>query len=545
MISQAKTSFDELIYPQDWREWRDPAIPEFFNPVQFLFDRSTAASHDEKIALLVDGQGKTFRQFRTLVMQASRGLRDLGLRPGERLLFFGTDSLEYLAAWLGAIHAGIVPAVVSDLYKANDLRYFLEDTGARALFIDVEQSEKLKTIKAELPASLTTIIVRNQTPNDPRSNFRRHVTSIDEVLANDGIGPINLHHRDDLCYMFYSGGTTGRAKGITHLPHDFLLVPERQGRFWEYNPEDIVFATSKKYFTHGLWPGVLIPLYFGATSVIQRQPPTPDAVINILTKSKATKFITVPTVLKNLLEHCRTNNLRPDFSSVKMVVSASEKIPPEIFDRFRAAFDLEIFDSIGSAEITYEWIANRRKQSKQGSLGKPVFGYEIRLVDHDGNDVTEPNVAGEAWVKSRTACFFYWRKFDKSRETFIGPWTRTGDKLFFDEDGFFWFAGRENDVFKVKGLWVSPIEIEAALTDHPAVLEAAVVNYEDSDGMTMPQAFIVLRPTFQQTHQLIEELKARVRILGGYKVPQKFQFLEELPRTTLLKIDRRALRAIT
>jgi benzoate-CoA ligase len=205
---------------------------------------------------------------------------------------------------------------------------------------------------------------------------------------------------------------------------------------------------------------------------------------------------------------------------------------------------LTILDSIGSSEITYEWIANRPEDQRRGSLGKPVFGCEVRLVDAEGQDVTEPNVPGEAWIRSRTACFFYWRKYDKSRETFVGPWTRTGDNLMFDEDGFFWFAGRDNDVFKVKGLWVSPLEIEAEVSGHPAVLESAVVSYEDAQGLTQPRCFLVLDKGHDGTdpQTLFAELRERVRPIGGYKVPQEFHILSALPRTTLLKIDRRQLR---
>ncbi len=343
--------------------------------------------------------------------------------------------------------------------------------------------------------------------------------------------------------MFFSGGTTGTAKGITHLAHDFLLVPNRHGPFWEYRESDVVFATSKKYFTHGLWPGLLIPLYFGATAVLVRRPPAPEVVLDTLAKAQVTKLVTVPTVLKNMLEHVRLAGVKPDYPALRFVASASEKIPPEIFSRFHEQFGVEIFDSIGSSEITYEWIANRPKEFRRGSLGKPIFGVEVRLVAPDRGDVVEPNVPGEAWIKSKTACFFYWRKYDKSRETFIGEWTRTGDNLYFDEDGFFWFSGRDNDMFKVRGLWVTPIEIEAALTAHPAVREAAVVSCADAEGFTKPLAYVVLRQGFSPGEALIAELCAAVRPLGGYKVPERYEFIDELPRTTLLKIDRRALRA--
>jgi len=203
---------------------------------------------------------------------------------------------------------------------------------------------------------------------------------------------------------------------------------------------------------------------------------------------------------------------------------------------------VEIFDSIGSSEIAYEWIANRKEENKTGSLGKPIFGVEVRLVSAEGEDITEPNVPGECWIKSPTACFFYWRKYDKSRETFMGPWTRTGDSLMFDEDGFVWFNSRESDVFKVKGLWVSPIEIEAAITAHASVLEAAVVSFDDKDGFTKPRAYVVLKKGVEPNDALRQELCAQVRPLGGYKVPEDILFIDALPRTTLMKIDRRALR---
>jgi benzoate-CoA ligase len=476
------------------------------------------------------------------VAEVSAGLARIGVVPENRILLFGTDSLDYITMWLGAVRVGAVPAVVSDLYKAPDLLYFIGDTAARFLFIDAEQSGKLAEIAAVLPASLETVIVRGDAGLAPKFAGRKVVPFA--AIADGAAPPVAAcpRHPNDVTYMFFSGGTTGTAKGITHLAHDFVLIPERQGRFWEYRESDVVFATSKKYFTHGLWPGLLIPLYWGATAVLSRRPPLPELVLETMAKACVTKLVSVPTVLKNMIEHVRMSGERPHFPALEFVVSASEKIPPEMFPRFHQQFGVELFDSIGSSEITYEWIANRPKEFKRGSLGKPIFGYEVRLVAPDRGDVTEPNVPGEAWIKSRTACFYYWRKYDKSRETFIGEWTRTGDNLTFDEDGFFWFCGRDNDMFKVKGLWVTPIEIEAALTGHPAVREAAVVSCADADGFTKPMAYVVLREGFSQGAALVAELCAAVRPLGGYKVPERFAFIDELPRTTLLKIDRRALR---
>lgn len=545
MFDRVSTRFDDQIYPPDWRAWRDPDIPEWIDPVGVLIERHLGTPIEARTAILCDGQPITYRGLAELVRAYQSGLAAAGLVPEMRLLMFGTDSLEYVAAWLGSIRLGAVPVVVSDLYKAKDLLYFLEDTGARLLLIDAEQLSKLSEIGDALPPSLRTIVVRGDVPPDAVQRFpRQSVESLQTIVApaaKRAAVPWR-RHANDVTYMFYSGGTTGTAKGITHLAHDFLLIPERQGRFWDYSADDVVFATSKKYFTHGLWPGVLIPLYWGATAVLVRQPPAPEIVLATLQACGVSKLITVPTVLKNVVEQLTRTKQAVQTPSLRLVVSASEKLPPEMFERFAALFGVEIFDSIGSSEITYEWIANRPKAFRRGSLGKPVFGYEVRLVDTEGRDVTEPGMPGEAWIKSRTACFYYWRKYDKSRETFVGEWTRTGDLLEFDVDGFFWFSGRTNDLFKVKGLWVSPIEIEAALTGHPAVREAAVVPFDDADGLTKPRAYLVLRDGHQPSGGLLEELRAAVAAIGSYKVPEQFHLIDQLPRTTLLKIDRRALR---
>jgi len=544
VLDRVPTPLDDKIYSEEWRAWRDPDVPDWIDPVGVLLDRHLGTPREAKTALVADGQRVSYGELAALVRRTAAGLAAVGLRPESRLLLFGTDSLDYVATWLAAVRLGAIPVVVSDLYKARDLHYFLVDTAVPLLFIDSEQLPKLIEIAGEVPPTLRTILVRGEGPPGLARHFpRQEVVDLRATLAaNVDAGEPFLRHANDVTYMFYSGGTTGTAKGITHLAHDFVLVPERHGRFWEYSAEDVVFATSKKYFTHGLWPGLLIPLYWGATAVLERRPPAPDVVLTNLREHKVTKLITVPTVLKNIIELLTQQRTKADLPALAFVASASEKMPPEMFERFYDLTGVELFDSIGSSEITYEWIANRPAAFKRGSLGKPVFGYEVRLVGADGADVAAANVPGEAWIRSRTACFYYWRKYDKSRETFVGGWTRTGDHLAFDDDGFFWFSGRANDLFKVRGLWVSPIEIEAALTGHPAIREAAVVSFSDGDGLTKVRAHLVLREGFPQSEALCTQLCEAVRPLGSYKVPTAFVFVETLPRTTLQKIDRRALR---
>ena len=533
--------YHKMIYSREWNSFKDPDVPEYFNPTVLLLDNNLSAGYGDKTALIVDNQSYTYTDLFHHVCRAANGMASLNLEPENRILLFGTDSLNYIATWFGAIRNGIIPAVISDAYKAENLLYFLCDTACKVLFIDQEQIEKFNQISDEIPHTLKIVIVNGNLADVSETGDRQTLRYFEMVEGHSSVSEPYPIHKNDITYMFYSGGTTGTAKGITHLAHDFYLVPERHGKFLEYCEEDIVYATSKKYFTHGLWPGLLIPLYFGATSVVSQFSPSPENVVKLVETNNPTKMITVPTIIKNIILFSNQNRI-PDFSSLQVVTSASEKMPPEVFERFYELFGLEIHDSIGSSEITYEWIANRPKDFRRGSLGKPVFGFEVKLMDTDDNEIQKPNVDGEAWIKSKTTCFFYWRKLDKTRETFIGEWARTGDTLRYDEDGFFWFSGRSDDVFKVKGLWVSPIEVEAAITEDSAVLEAAVVSYEDGAGLTKPKAFVVLNPGEETTDELIEQLKNRVRQIGGYKVPQEFIFVEALPRTTLMKIDRRALR---
>jgi benzoate-CoA ligase len=542
LLERAPTPYDEKIYSAAWRAWRDPDIPDFIDPIDALIGRHLGTPTERKIAIIADDEAVSYRELANRIERAAGALAGLGLGPESRMLMFGTDSLDYVSVWLGAVRAGAVPVVVSDLYKQRELLYFIHDTGARMLFIDAEQLPKLNEIAAELPQSLKTIVVRGETGGLARISRQTIMTLAAALAAGAPAGEAYRRHSNELAYMFYSGGTTGTAKGITHLAYDFLVVPARHGAMWEYAARDVVYATSKKYFTHGIWPGLLIPLAFGATLVLDRRPPTADVVLENLRKHKVSKFVTVPTVLKNLIELVKKDGEPPNCPHLEFTVSASEKMPPEIFEEFHRLFGVELHDSIGSSEIAYEWIVNTPKVFKRGSLGKPVYGCEVRLIAPDGSDVTKPNVPGECWIKSKTACFYYWRKYEKSRETFIGDWTRTGDNLTFDEDGFFWFSGRNNDLFKVKGLWVSPIEIEAALTAHAAVREAAVVAFDDADGLTKPRAFIALRDGFGQSPALLDELRKAVAPLGSYKIPEDFVVIDALPRTTLQKIDRRALR---
>ncbi len=274
--------YRKLIYAPAWFEWKDPAYPEYIDPVGQILERHLGTAIENKTAVIADNQPVSYGELAALARRTHAGLVDIGVEPEHRILLFATDSLDYVAMWFGALRAGAIPAVVSDLYKTKELLYFITDTACRYLYIDAEQLPKLEEVAAELPASLRTIIVRGDADVAAlAAKTRRNVLLFAKLRDTAEAGLVaHKRHSNDITYMFYSGGTTGAAKGITHLAYDFYVVPARHGKLWEYTADDVVYATSKKYFTHGVWPGLFIPLRHGATCVITRDPPRTDVVLD-------------------------------------------------------------------------------------------------------------------------------------------------------------------------------------------------------------------------------------------------------------------------
>ena len=500
-----------------------PAVPEYFNPTELLLDRHNN-KHPDKVAVIADGVGYSYSKMTRLVCRAANALVGFGLEPGDRAMIFSTDSIESLSMWLGALRAGIVPAWIPPAYPSSDLLHFVDEVSPKLLFTD--QASKQAEVEAELAKRVKHIVTEADgyaTQSDTFTPFQKH--------------------RDDICYFFFSGGTTGRSKGVVHLTSDFIHVPDRHSKFLGWDAKDVHYATSTKAFTHGIWPGMLIPLYNGASAIITSKKLSVDIVVEQLQERRPSVLITVPTVLKWLVVYPDERGKVPDLGSLRMITSASEPLPAVIQEKFRKVYGLEIFDSIGSSEITYEWLSNRPGANRPGSCGKPIFGVEVKLMDPAGSgEISEPSRPGELWVKSATNFLFYWRRAEKSRQTIVGEWVRTGDVLYFDGDGFFYHTGRTDDLFKVHGMWVSPVDIEKALLEHGAVRDAAVVAWQDADGLTYPKAFVVLGSS-TISDELIGELQEFVRKrLGGYRVPKWIEALDELPRTALQKISRASLR---
>jgi benzoate-CoA ligase len=346
-------------------------------------------------------------------------------------------------------------------------------------------------------------------------------------------------NKDDAAFWLYSSGSTGFPKGCVHLHHDMVVATEHYARgVLQIAEGDRCFSVAKLFFAYGLGNGLYFPFAVGATTVLFPGPPAPANVMEIVRRQRPTLFFSVPTSYAQLLaqqDEC-------DFSSVRWGVSAGEALPPAVFERFQKRFGVTILDGIGSTEILHIFISNQPDAIRPGSSGKLVDGYEARILDDDGQPVPQGEI-GSLLVKGDSTCALYWNKHEKTKDTIEGHWIRTGDKYYVDQDGFYWYAGRSDDMLKVGGIWVSPVEVENALVEHAAVLEAGVVGREDQDRLIKPIAYVVCAPGVTGSPELAHELQEFVRTkLAEYKRPRWVEFVTELPKTATGKTQRFKLR---
>jgi benzoate-CoA ligase len=348
-------------------------------------------------------------------------------------------------------------------------------------------------------------------------------------------------HRDGAAFFLYSSGTTGEPKGVVHLQHDMWVCSRTYGEsVLATRAEDRCFSIAKLFFAYGLGNAQYFPYDVGASCVLYPGRPTPEAVFEQVRRHRPTLFFGVPTAFAQMLA-AMDRGVSADFSSVRACASAGEALPAPLFERWREKTGLEIFDGIGSTEICHMFLSNRPGAVRAGSSGKPVSGYDLRIVDESGGAVSEGEI-GDLLVRGDSTMAFYWNKHEATKRTLRGDWIATGDKYRRDADGFYWHAGRTDDMLKVGGLWVSPVEVEAALIAHPSVLECAVVGREDSDGLTKPHAFVAAKPGAEAAG-LPEALRAFAKErLEPFKCPRWVTLLPELPKTATGKIQRFLLR---
>jgi benzoate-CoA ligase len=504
-----------------------------YNAAADLIGRNLAAGRGGKTAFIDDGGEYSYAELADRVGRFANLLRRQGIEREQRILLCLHDGIDFPTAFLGAIAAGIVPVAVNTQLGADDFAFMLADSRARTVTVSAPILPAMRKAVAMLPAPQPEIIV---------SGAVSDLTSLADRLACLPAGAETAPtHPDEPCFWLYSSGSTGRPKGTVHRHRSLVATAERYAvPVLGLAAADVVFSAAKLFFAYGLGNALTFPLAVGATSILAAERPTPASVARLLRDKRPTIFYGVPTLYAALL--AGADLPRREELALRRCVSAGEPLPAEIGRRWSERIGIEILDGIGSTEMLHIFLSNRPGEVRYGTTGKPVPGYALRIVDEAGRPVPRGEI-GDLVVDGLTSASFYWNNRERSRTTFRGPWTWTGDKYYEDEDGYFVYCGRSDDMLKVNGMWVSPAEVEAALIAHPAVLEAAVVGAPDADGLVKPAAFVVAKSGFAGDGDLAEALMAHVRSrLAGFKCPRSFSFLDELPKTATGKIQRFKLR---
>ena len=499
-------------------------VPREYNAAYDLIERNLQAGRGAKVVFHDDAGSVTYAQLAERVNRFGSGLLAMGLRMEDRVLLALHDTIDFPTAFLGAIRAGIIPVAANTLLTSKDYHYMLSDSRATALVVSEALLPQFKPVLDGLPF-LKHVIVSG-------SSFNYVLETGEPQFAP---APTT---RDDACFWLYSSGSTGMPKGTVHAHSSMIETAELYARgVLGMKESDVVFSAAKLFFAYGLGNSMSFVLVVGATAVLMAERPTPAAVFKRLTERKPTLFYGVPTLYAGMLAD--PNFPKKEDLALRICVSAGEALPPQIAKSFKEKAGLDILDGIGSTEMLHIFLSNRPQEFRYGSTGKAVPGYALRVVDEQGNPVKQGEL-GELEISGPTSAMYYWNNRAKSRATFTGAWTKSGDKYLQDADGFYVYGGRTDDMLKVGGIWVSPAEVEAALVSHEAVLEAAVIGKEDEQKLVKPKAYVVLKPGAKATD---EELKAHVKAkLAPYKYPRWIEFATDLPKTATGKIQRFKLR---
>lgn len=503
-----------------------------FNFAQHLL--AANAKRADKTALIDDAGQLTYGQLAEQVRRFASGLQKMGLQREERVLLLMHDSSDWVVAFLGSLYAGVVPVAVNTLLTAEDYAFMMANSRAQAALVS---AALLPTLQAAL--DLGGHEVKHLVVSRSAQPLPAGAVDMAAVVAQGQAGVPASTHVDEPAFWLYSSGSTGKPKGTVHTQGNLFWTAELYGKpVLGLTERDTVFSAAKLFFAYGLGNALSFPLSVGATVVLMAERPTPQAVFKRMVDHQPTVFYGAPTGYGGMLAS-------PDLPAksrvaLRMCSSAGEALPRDIGERWTAHFGCEIIDGIGSTEMLHIFLSNRPGDVRYGTTGKPVEGYEVELRNEDGSVVTGHDQIGDLYIKGPSSALMYWNNREKSRDTFQGGWTKSGDKYTRDIDGYYTYAGRNDDMLKVSGIYVSPFEVEATLVQHPAIREAAVIGKEDSDGLTKTKAFIVLKAGQSLSE---EEVKAFVKErLAPYKYPRFMEFVDELPKTATGKIQRFRLR---
>jgi benzoate-CoA ligase len=504
-------------------------VPHDYNAAHDLLERN--AGRPGKVAFIdaVSGEQLTYGELAERSHRVANALRAEGLAPETRVMIAMLDTPEWPVVFLGCILAGVVPIAVNTLLTAKDFDYMLRDSRAHALFVSKPLLPAFEPLIPQI-ATLKRVFVAGAEGGDTVAALIAAGSEQREVAATCA---------DDACFWLYSSGSTGAPKGTVHLHSHLVHTAVLYGQsVLGIRENDVVYSAAKLFFAYGLGNALTFPMSVGATTVLLPARPTPADVFGVLRKYRPTIFYGVPTLYAGLLADAS----RPARSelALRVCTSAGEALPAEIGRKWTEEYGCEILDGIGSTEMLHIFLSNRPGEVRYGTTGQAVPGYELRIVGDDGRECGDGEI-GELQIKGPSAALMYWNNRAKTKATFAGEWTRSGDKYTRDADGYYTYGGRSDDMLKVGGIYVSPFEVEACLMTHAAVLEAAVIGVDDSDGLIKPKAYVVLKAGQQASG---EELQAHVKSrLAPYKYPRWIAFVPELPKTATGKIQRFRLRA--
>lgn len=509
--------------------------PTRFNFARHLIEAS--AQRRDKTALIDDVGSLSYGQLAEQVERLSSALRDLGLQREDRVLLLMQDGSDWVVSFLAALHAGVVPVAVNTLLMPKDYAYMLTDCRAQVALVSGSLVPALSAAMADAAHELRHVVVSRANGALPALNVP--VRDWATLVASGVRGQAADTHADEAAFWLYSSGSTGAPKGTVHSQANLYWTAELYGKgVLNLSEQDTVFSAAKLFFAYGLGNALTFPLSVGASVVLMAERPTPQAVFARLRQHQPTVFFGAPTGYGGML----ANPDLPAKSEValRLCSSAGEALPRDIGERWTAHFGCQIIDGIGSTEMLHIFLSNRPGDVRYGTTGKPVPGYEVQLRDEQGQVITEADQIGDLYIQGPSAALMYWNNRAKTRDTFQGAWTKSGDKYSRDADGYYTYAGRNDDMLKVSGIYVSPFEVEATLVKHPAVLEAAVIGKTDSDGLIKTKAFVVLKPGQQLSE---DDVKAFCKDqLAPYKYPRFVEFVADLPKTATGKIQRFRLR---